>query len=251
MNPIAISAIVFACVFGGAVFGMLLRSFLPENHLSTESRQIVNLGTGVIATMAALVLGLLVASAKSSYDMQSNEVTDASAKIIFLDRVLAHYGPETKEARDLLRIAVAQGIDRTWPTERSQRVQLESAPATSDALFTKIVELSPQNDTQRTIKAQALAIGIALGQTRWLMFVQESNSISTPLLTVVVFWLTINFTSFGLFAPRNATVIGMLLLCALAVSGAIFLVMELYRPFEGLIRISSAPLRNALAQLGH
>ena len=118
-------------------------------------------------------------------------------------------------------------------------------------MFDKVYELSPKDETQRSLKADALSLLLALGQTRWLMFAQRSSSISKPLLTMVVFWLTINFVSFGLFAPRNGTVIATLFLCALAVSGAIFLIQEMYAPFTGLIHISDAPLRNALAQLGH
>ena len=110
MNFIAIRLIVLACVFGAALIGMFLRAVLPEQHLSADSKDTVRLGIGVISTMAALVLGLLVASAKNFYDAQSSELTQMSANVILLDRVLAQYGPETKEARDLLRGAVASTL---------------------------------------------------------------------------------------------------------------------------------------------
>ena len=112
MSSITISLIVFACVFGGAIFGILVRAALPEHHLSADSENIVKLGIGLVATMAALVLGLLLASAKNSYDTQSSELTEMSAKIIFLDRILAHYGPDTKEARELFRKTVSGTLDR-------------------------------------------------------------------------------------------------------------------------------------------
>ena len=108
MSSMAISWIVFACVFGGALLGMWLRAALPEHHRSTESKDIVRLGMGLIGTLAALVLGLLIASAKSAYDTQRSEFTQLSANLILLDRVMAHYGPETQEARDLLRRSVDQ-----------------------------------------------------------------------------------------------------------------------------------------------
>jgi hypothetical protein len=117
MNFIAIRLIVLACVFGGALFGMFLRGVLPEQHLSADSKDTVRLGTGLIGTMTALLLGLLVASAKSFYDTQSSELTEMSAKIVLLDRVLAHYGPETKEVRDLLHGAVARTLDGLWPKD--------------------------------------------------------------------------------------------------------------------------------------
>jgi membrane-bound ClpP family serine protease len=78
---------------------------------------------------------------------------------------------------------------------------------------------------------------------------QRVNSVSSPLLIVLLFWLTIIFTSFGLFAPRNATVVVSLLVSALSVSGAVFLILEMYSPYAGLIHVSSAPLRAALTHL--
>ena len=205
---------------------------------------------GLIGTLTALVLGLLIASAKNFYDAQSSELTEMSAKIVLLDRVLAHYGPETKEPRDLLHSAVARTLDRLWPKDPGQHSQMEPTAAGGEIVFDKIQELSVKNDTQRSLQAQALNMAIDLGKMRWLMFEQGGSFISTPLLAVLVFWLAIIFSSFGLFAPRNATTIATLFVCALSVSGAIFLILEMYTPFEGLMQISSTPLRNALAHLG-
>jgi hypothetical protein len=250
MNFIAIRLIVLACVFGGALFGMFLRGVLPEQHLSADSKDTVRLGTGLIGTMTALLLGLLVASAKSFYDTQSSELTEMSAKIVLLDRVLAHYGPETKEVRDLLHGAVARTLDGLWPKDGRQHPQMEPTAAGGEILYDKIQELSPKNDNQRSLQAQALNMAIDLGKMRWLMFEQGGSFVSMPLLAMLVLWLAIIFASFGLFAPRNATTIATLFFCALSVSGAIFLIMEMYTPFQGLMQISSAPLRNALAHLG-
>ena len=251
MNSIEISLVVFTCIFGGAILGMFLRSRLPEHHQSADSQRIVNLGAGIIGTMAALVLGLLVASAKSTYDAQSNELMTMSAKLVLLDRGLSLYGPGAKDTRDLLRHAVSQIIERLWPNEpRPQGDPSDARSVTPAALYASIQNLSPQNDTQRSVKALAIATITDVAQTRWLMFEQQSMSISKPLLVILVFWMAINFFSFGLFAPRNATVIVTLCLCAIAVAGAVFLILELYRPFGGFIQIPSSTLRNALAQMG-
>jgi Protein of unknown function (DUF4239) len=250
VSSFAISVIVFACVFGGALLGMFLRSALPEHHLSADSKSTVNVGIGLISTMTALVLGLLVASAASSYAAQKDELTQVSARFALLDRLLAHYGPETRETRDMLRSKVAGLLDQIWPHKRSHGSQLAPTVGGAEVLYDKIQQLSPQNDNQRFIKGQALSIALDIGKTRWLMFEQGSVPIPTTFLVVVVFWLTVVFTSYGLHAPRNPTVIVTLFLCALSVAGAILLVLELYKPFEGLIQISSAPLRNALAQMG-
>jgi len=245
-----ISWIVLMCLLGAVLLGMVLHRVLPEHHLSAESKDVVKLGIALTATMSALVLALLINSAKTSYDTQRNELTQLSAKTILLDRVLAHYGPEAKEARDLLRVSAAVMVDRIWPEERSGLAEQEATANGGEAFYDKIQNLAPQNEVQRSLKDQALKMSIDIGQTRWLLFEQNVRSIPMPFLVLLIFWVTIIFLSFGLFAPPNATVIAALFLCALSVSGAIFMILELDRPFGGLIQISSAPMRNAIAQLG-
>jgi hypothetical protein len=249
MSPIEISLVIFACVFGGAVAGMWLRTVLPEHHLNAESKSVVTLSVGLIGTMAALVLGLLVASAKSSYDTHSSELTQMAANVIMLDRVLAHYGNETTEIRGLLKAAVTRTIAQIWSKEGIERVVF-AAPVNREILFDKIEELAPHNDAQRLFQSQAESMAISLGQTRWLLFEQTGTSIATPFLVVMVFWLGVLFLSFGLFAPFNATTLITLLVSAMSVAAAIFLILELDHPFSGLIQISDAPLRNALALIG-
>ena len=248
MSSLAVGSIVFICVFGGAILGMFLRSIMPEHHVSAESKDAVKVGIGLIATMAALVLGLLVATAKASYDTKSNELTEMSANTVMLDRMLAHYGPETRTIREQLRRAGANLLEALWP-QNGQAPRLEPAGG-AEVLYDAIEGLSPKNDAQRALQSQALNLTLDIGKMRWLLFEQSGSSISTPFLIVLVFWLTIIFMSFGLFAPHNVTVIATLLVCALSVSGAIFMVLELDQPFQGLIRISSAPVQNALAHLG-
>ena len=246
MSAIGIGLIVLVCVFGGSILGMVLHTILPEQHLSADSKDVIKLGMGLIATMSALVLALLTNSAKGSFDTQRNELTQMSANIILLDRVLAHYGPETKDARDLLKGTVNNMINRMWPQEGSGP-QLQ--PVAAEAFYDKIQALSPQNEVQRQLQAQAVKISVDIGQSRWLLFEQGGRSIPMPFLVLLIFWVTVIFLSFGLFAPRNATVIVTLFLCALSLSGAIYLILELDHPFGGLVQISSAPLRSALSQI--
>ena len=250
MSSITISLIVFVCIFGGALLGILLHASLPQHHLAADSKDIVKLGMGLVGTMSALVLGLLVASAKGSYDAQSAELTQMSANIALLDRALALYGPETKETRDLLRGAVSRILDQMWSKDGTGVSSQAPTSAGGEILYEKIQGLAPKNDSQRSLQGQALNIAVDIGKTRWLMYEQAITSVSMPLLVVLVLWLTVIFVSFGLFAPFNATVVSSLLVSALSVSGAIFLILEMYGPFSGLIQISSAPLRAALAHLG-
>jgi hypothetical protein len=249
MSSITISLITFAIVFGGALLGIALRAVLPQHHLSGDSKDVVKLGVGLIATISALVLGLLIASAKSSFDTQNSEITELSSRIVLLDRVLAHYGPEAKEARDLLRSAAVRALDLVSTRDFGGPSQFGPS-VSSELIYDKIQALSPQNDAQRSTQSQALSIAIGLLQTRWLMAEQRVNSVSVPLLVVLISWLTVIFISFGMFAPRNVTTIVSLSVSAVSVSAAIFLILEMYSPYAGLIHISSAPLRAAICNLG-
>jgi hypothetical protein len=250
MSSFTISLISFACVFGGALLGMILRARLPDHHLSKESQDAIKVGTGLVSTMAALVLGLLVSSAKSSYDRQADEVTEMSADFLRLDRLLANFGPEATELRADLRTVLAGTIDRIWAADPA--TQTTSAPTSprGEALYVDLLRLQAGNDAQRKLQSQAEGIVQEIGRTRLLLVAQAGNTASMPLVVVLVFWLSAIFVSFGLFAPRNTTVLVALCVGALAVSGALYLTLEMNRPFNGLIKISDAPARHTLAMLG-
>ena len=249
MSSISVSLIVFACLSAGSALGMLIRTIVPKHHLSPESKTSVQLGMALISTMSALVLGLLVSSAKSSYDTQSSELTVTAANVLQLDSVLAHYGPETKEIRQDLRHALQKAVDSLWTQAKNDRLAGNSN--VSEMIFDKIQDLTPKDENQRNMKSQSLTILEGVRQMRWLQYEQLSNSVPVPLLIILVSWLTMLFVGIGLFAPANATVIVSLALSEMAVSAAILLIFEFYSPFGGLIEVSSAPLRAALAQLGH
>lgn len=248
MNAIVIFCITFVCLSGGALLGM----FLPGHQLSTEDKDVVRLGTGLIGTIAALVLGLLIASAKSSYDTQSAQVRQMTANIIVLDNLLAQYGPETSVSRNLLRRGVVLLADRMWleNSSDSDKAAPFVASDASEMFYAKLHQLSPQNDAQRSLQARTIQISTDIAQTRLLLFAQAGNAIPMPFLVVLIFWLTIIFTSFGLFTRPKGIVVGSLLIFALSTAGAIYMILELGQPFAGLMEISSAPLRNALAPLG-
>jgi len=252
MNAIALSSITFVCIAGGVLLGMLLRNTLPENHLSTDAKDVVRLGTGLIGTIAALVLGLLVGSAKNSYDTQTAQVRQMTASIVLLDHLLTQYGPEADATRGLLRRGVVILADRLWRENSSDSTKATpfEASAASEAFYAKLQELSPKNDSQRSLQSRAIQLSTDIAQTRLLLFAQTENSIPMPFLVVLIFWLTIIFMSFSLFAKPNPIVVGSLIVFALSAAGAIYLILELSQPFAGLMQISSAPLRNALMPLG-
>jgi hypothetical protein len=252
VSPIAIGLIVLVCVFGGALLGMFLRTVLPEHHLNEASKDVVKLVTGLIATLAALVLGLLIASAKNSFDTVNEGFRQSAAKVILLDRALAQYGPETKDVRELLRRSFTTRVEQLFPKERPRSATLNSPQATAamEGFQQKLRALAPQNDAQRSLQSRALDLSDTVAQARWMGIEHEDNTIPASFLVVLVFWLAAMFAGFGLFAPRNAIAVTVLFLGALSLSAAIFLIAELNNPLEEFINILRTPLDTALAQLG-
>jgi hypothetical protein len=252
MSALGISGIVFGCTFGGALLGMFLHQVLPPDHLSDASKGVLNVAIGIIGTMAALVIGLLVASAKSSFDKLDSEIKDTAGQILVLDRELAHYGPETKAARDMIKQGVAFRLDATWPEDGSHATRIDVPEGTKgvEAIEESIRALAPQNDAQRELRSRALDLIGQVEETRWLVSGGTGTSIPTPFLVVLILWFAVILTVNGLFAPRNATVVGVLFASALSIAASIFLILEMDQPFDGIVKVSSAPLRYTLAHLG-
>lgn len=250
MNPAIVSVIVFICTFGGALLGLLARTTLREHHLNAESRDTVKLGIGLIATMTALVLGLVTASAKNSFDAVDSTVKTTAVDVLALDRVLARYGSETGEIRKGLKAAIGARIDMIWPQGSSRPAELDPMRAAgAEGLADAIRRLKPLDDAQRALQSQALDLSEALLKARWLVLAGTETSIPTPFLVILLFWLTITFASFGVLGHTNTVVLAVLFVCALSVGSAVFLVMEMDRPFDGLLRVSGDPLRYAFAHL--
>jgi hypothetical protein len=244
-----ISVTLFVALVGAAFLGRRVRRYLPEDHLSADSKDAVKLAMGLVATMTALVLGLLVSSAKGTYDTARSEVIQMAAKVAFLDRVLALYGPEAAEARGELRAVVADAAQRIWSTDPSGAAQLVPNQQAGDALYVAIQRLSPHDDAQRMLKGQVTTLMVDLGQLRSLLVAQSIPSISKPMLIILVSWLVVIFFGFSLLAPPNATTTLALIASAFSVAGAIFLILELDQPFGGVIRIPSEPMINVLSHL--
>ena len=252
MSSPTISALVLACTFIGAMAGLALRARLPSHHLSDDSRDVIKLVLGLIATVAGLVLGLLISSAHRSYDAQEAEVRQIAVHLFQLDRTLEQLGPQAADARRLLRQIVTSEVDYT-STPSGKGIAINKplqAQREAAELFDKVASLAPKTDTQRFMQAQALRLLGGMGDTRLLLSEQARGSLSWPFLIVLSFWLTMLFVGFGLFARRNATVVTALFMGAVCVAGAIFLILELNRPYGGVIEVSIEPIRNALRQMG-
>jgi len=250
MNSILVSSIVFAVIFSGALAGMGLRRVLPENQLGPEEKHLVSLATSLLATMTAIVLGMLVSSANSSYQDRKNELAEMASSLLVVDHLLASYGPETQAIRAELRGLAENSLDRIWPSQPSQELQLRPKDD-GQVFYDQLQIMVPRNDTQAAMKTSAISAAVGLRRTYWLLFLgSEQSSLSPPLLVIVVSWLTVIFIAYGLIAPRNYTVIVTLVACAIAVSAAVFIIMAMYMLFSGVMRISPSPIRDALSQMG-
>ncbi|HZF30583.1 MAG TPA: hypothetical protein VE907_15815 [Gammaproteobacteria bacterium] len=249
MSPFVAGMLVLVVSFGGALAGMQLRRSLPPHHLDESSGNTVKVAIGLIATMTALVLGLITGSAKSSFDETSKAIERGAAELISLDRALVRYGPETAEVRKALRSALAARIDAAWPQGNGPpRLEVEDVRR-AENIVAAIHALEPTNEEQRWLRSRSADLGEAVLDARWLTANAGSASMLGPFLTALLFWLAMTFTSFGLFAPRNGTVLGALLVCAVSVASAVFLVLEMDGPFTGLVKVSPEPLRYALTQM--
>ena len=250
MNAITIGSITFLTTFGGALCAAYLRDKLPPPHLGKESQDVVRLGMGLVATMTALLLGLVTATARSTFDEHDREIKTSAVNILTLDRNLARYGPETQPTRELIKRALTFRVETTWPSGgRSKGFGQPLSTAAVEEVQNQILLLAPQTESQRYFKENAVRQSDEVLKTRWRIL-ESSGAIPPTFLGVVMFWLTVTFASFGLYAPRNATVVSVLFIAALSVAAAVFLIVELDGPFDGLIRVSGDPLRFALENIG-
>lgn len=247
VDSVETGLVVLAASLGGALLGMLAGRALPEHHRSTETKAVVSVSMAVLGTLSALVIGLLISDASAAFATRSQEVTQIAADMVQVDRLLRRYGPEAQEARELLRgYAAAKLRDLFPPGPGPAAVDDEATVATLEALQDRVLALAPADEARRWLRAQALQLTVAISQARWLLVQQGATAVPFPFLALMVSWLSIVFASYGLFAPRNATAVAALVLCAAAVAGAVVMILDLQTPFGGVIRIPGVPMRYAL-----
>lgn len=251
MKDVLIGVVVFAIIFGGALVGMFLAKVLPDPHLSAESRDAIRTIMATLGTLSAVVLGLLTGSSISSLAEKEGELRATGVQFIMLDRTLAEYGPETAPIRALARDLLAERIGQIWP-EEGGAVSLTAlgSGAGINLVQRDLFDLSPRTEQQRWLRSNALEATNTIAQSRWTTIEQIGSRFPWAFFVVVVSWLALIFASFGLFAPRNASVIAALLVAAFALAGPIFMMLEMDQPYGGLVKIPSTSLRVALDQMG-
>jgi hypothetical protein len=250
MNPIATAFAVAACVFAGAMSGLYFHGVLPAGHRSKETQEVVRLGTGMLSVLASLVLGLLIATAKTTYDTADHAMRAYSADLVLLDETLRDYGADAAAPRDTLRRYTQQALSDNWPAEGGTvKVENRTAGAMLERVRERIRALHPADDGQKWLQNQALDVSTSLLHQRWLLIEQQGPTVQPVVLAILVSWIVVIFGSFGFNAPRNATVTAAFLVCSLAIGGSVFLIMEMDNPLEGLLKIPSAPMQSALAHM--
>jgi hypothetical protein len=250
MNAWLTALITFAVVLGAGLLGSALRRVLPSSHVGSDSWSMVAVGIGFISTMNAIVLGLLVASAKGAYDEKVSDLQDVAADLIVLDRTLRQYGPETQRTRALLHDLVKSRSDLQWiKTQAAAHDHATTEVPGNELIEQSLRALSPANEVQRALQTRALQVIDRFTQKRWLFVAQSTEGVSPVLLISLVSWLAVIAGCAGLFAPRHATMFGIAVLCSLAISGTIFLIVSMYSPYEGPLKLSNAPLLRTLAIL--
>ncbi len=251
MNSTLVAVLVFVFVFGAALVGLAIR--VPASHQDGETKDLLKLVMGLVSTITALVLSLLIASAHGSYSTQENEVQQLGAQIVQLDGLFAHYGPEASGCRAQLRRMVQAELARLWPDAAATQGAAHASQIYSPAedLFATVADLTPKSEAQRSAQARALQLMTSTGTTIRLLYLQAGGSVSWPFFVMLVLWIVMLFVGYGLFATNNATAISALFAGALTVACAIFLILEMNQPFGGMMKLSSVPIESALAQIGH
>lgn len=253
--PTMVGLVVFVFTMTGAMLGMWLRERLPEHHVAQDAKDTVKVGVGLVATMTALVLGLVTASAKDSFDETDKLIKHVTSRSMALDRNLARYGAEAAPLRKDMKQILTQRMHLIWP-EHGESALVDEQMLTANLIVSAekfaddLRALTPRDANQEWLKQRSLALAEEVLEARWALTSIMGSSIPLPFLVVLVFWLTVTFLSFGLFAPRNATVIATFLVCALSIGSAVGLVLELDGPFHGLLKVSPRPIEFALTRMG-
>lgn len=241
----------FVSILIGTALGMLLKRTLPAAPLAAGSKQAIRLGAGFLSTLAALVIGLMIASAKNTYDNQNTNIRQLGTNAVLVDQLLTQYGSDAKAARTLLREIIPSVSSRIWQENASGK-DGGSAFVTSDTaerFYNAVEGLKPANAKQTSLKSRITQLTTEMGRTRLLVFTQGDDGIPLPFFVVLVFWLVVIFASFSLFAERSLIVVASTLVFALSVSSALFLIVDLSHPFQGLMQISNHHLHVVLPKI--
>ena len=249
MKPILIAAAVLILTFGGGIVGLFLQRLLPEPHTSDRSRDMIGGVVGLLTLLLALVLGLLIWTAYGVFTTQQNELNLLSARALEFNLEMTQYGPDAKQARELLRTDLVWAHEQFWGDKEAMAAAYNASYAHMGSMSSFLGSLQPTTDLQKQLLAAAGQHYASIGETRLLMSLQLTNPISWPLIITVTVWAFLLFWGFGMLSRINATTLTAMALGACSVASAIFLILELSEPYTSMIRISPAGLERVILDL--
>jgi hypothetical protein len=247
VRSIGFALIVVAACLAGAWVGGVLRLRLPKHHLDADTRDLLRVSMAFLSTLTGIVLGLVVASAKGSFDKRSDEVQDAATKMVLLDGQLRLLGSAALPVRELLKESLTTRIETLWG-EPSDKPKL-GPQSIIEGLRTMLSATPAADDSQRATLVKAIQLIEQIAQIHAMAQVQAESTVLLPLLAVIVCWLAVMSIGLNLFASRNGTVLVIDLLYALAAASAVFLILEMGHGFGGVIEVSAEPMLAALEEM--
>jgi hypothetical protein len=254
MSPEKFAFGVAVAVFAGGAIGLILQRILHESFTTGGPRDMIGAVVGLLTLLSALVLGLLIWTAYGVYSGQNTAIQTLAAKALQLDLALADYGPDATPVRAEVRQSLAKTIDEIWRVNESDTdFVANNFAAAVHSLRDREAALDglhPSTDDQKRALAAAMSTVDSIGQARLQMSFALADPVSYPLVLMVVGWATLLFCGYGLMSKGNAMSVVAGAVGAIAVSTAVYLILDLSDPYSGIFRASSAPLEQVLAVMG-
>jgi hypothetical protein len=241
-------------VFAGGAVGLALQRILPDESTTGGPRDMIGAVVGLLTLLSALTMGLLIWTAYAVYAGQNTAIQNLAAKVLHLDLALADYGPDALPVRKDLRDIVGKTVDEIWGEKASDA----DFAATNFAAAVRnlrnrekaLADLHPSTDAQKEARAIANSTVDAIGQARLQMSFALGSPVSYPLIMIVVGWGVFLFCGFGLMSKGHAMSLVAVIVGAIAVASAVYMILDLSSPYSGIFRASSAPLEQVLAVMG-
>ncbi|MET3590846.1 hypothetical protein ABID26_000225 [Mesorhizobium shonense] len=249
MGEVLIGLGIFACLTGAAIVSLMVYEHFPTHHRQDDTSAVVRLAANLFVVLSSLVLGLMINSAKNTFEAINSNVHTFATDIILLDRTLRQYGPEADGARQSLTAYVQRVVDTSTADSDTTVVPNRLSELLLNQVGDILAGLTPADARQTAAQQAATQQLQKLIEQRWILAEQSEGAIPAPLIALLVAWLTLIFASFGFRAPRNATIVGTFVISGALAAAAVYLIIDMDAPFSGPIQVSPAPLQRALAEL--
>ncbi len=250
MSNLVLGVIIFLLLASSSLFALVIHPRLTNRYRNDETNTVVRLIANLFVVMASLVLGLMINSAKSTYEAVDHNVHAISKEIILFDRALRPLpgGSETRQ-RILTYANHAHNLNR--PTGDRLIVGDVSSEQLLSAVGTSLRAINVVDREETALLQEARQRFRTIVDLRWALVEDAEGVIPMPIIAMVVAWLVLIFASFGYRAPRNLVIVGSVVVAAGLIAGSIYLILDLDAPFSGLVQVTDEPLQRAIAEMRH